>query len=120
MAIDSYLVVCVIGPVEVRRRYMMAIIPVRVRHASIISVVLDYLLLCQTESISISVLALRQVDQLVYMLATKRCLAMMRCYRWSHLTEDHCVVFRHLASRNRNLLIRSDRNFSTSINLISV
>ena len=83
------------------RRYMMTIIPVGVRHAGIISVVLDDLLLSQAEPVGISVLALRQVDQLVHMLATKRSFTEVRCYRRSHLTEDHCVVFRHLASQFR-------------------
>ena len=86
--------------IEVRRRYMMAIIPVWIGHAGIICIVLYYLLLGQTESVCVSILALSQVNQLVYMLSTERCFAEMRCYRRSHLIEDHDVVFGHLRSLN--------------------
>ena len=77
---------------------MVTIVPVRVSHASIIGVVFDDLLLCQTESVCISVLALSQVDQLVHVLSTKGCFAEVRCNRRSHLIEDHDVVFGHLRS----------------------
>ena len=77
---------------------MVAIVPVGVGHASIVGVVFHDLLLCQAESVCVSVLALCQVDQLVDVLATERRFAIVRCNRRSHLTEDHDVVFGHIRS----------------------
>lgn len=82
--------------VEAGRRYMVAIVPVEVGHAGIISVVLDDLLLGDSEAVGVCEFAICQVNQFVDVFASQRCFSVVRCNRGSHLSKDHHVVFRHL------------------------
>jgi len=56
------LIVSVIGPVEVRRRYMMTVVPVNVSHTGVICVVFNDLFLAESESVRICILTVRQVN----------------------------------------------------------
>lgn len=84
-----------IRAIEVRRRYMMSIVPVCVFQASVISIVLDNLLLVDPEIVSIVELSIGQVNQFVDMLSTEWSFTVMRCDRRAHLLKDHHVVLRH-------------------------
>ena len=72
---------------------MMSTVPVSVSEASIISVVLDNLLLGDAVAAAIVELPIGQVDQLVDVLASQGCLAVQSSHRGPHLLEYHHVVF---------------------------
>ena len=102
---------------------MMTVVPVGIRHAGVVGVVLHHLLFREAEPVGVGVLALRQVDQLVHMLAAERGFAEMRCNRWSHLREHHDVVFGHslcLPRMESNYKPQGAQTYSFSNILISV
>ena len=72
---------------------MMSIVPVCVSEASIISVVLDDLLLGDAEAADVVEFTICQVDQLIDVLASQGCFAVQSSHRGAHLLEYHHVVF---------------------------
>ena len=75
---------------------MMAHVPAAIREAGIVRVVLDHLLLGDAEALCVVEVAVCKLENLAYVLAAQGRLAKVRSDRWSHLTENHNVVFRHM------------------------
>lgn len=97
----TYLVVPVVLAIEAGRRYMMSRVPVLINQASIVSVILGYLLFSQTEATGVLELAIGHINQLVDVLATQRSLSVQSGDGRSHLTENHDIVLRHISLRRK-------------------
>ena len=89
----TYLELLMILIVEVGSRYMVPKVPVLVLEASVGSDVLDKVLL---RGVHLHQVRLIDLNHLVLLAVTQWGRSMDRCYRWSHLGEDHHVVFRHI------------------------
>ena len=79
--------------IEAGSRYMVPKVPVLVLEASVGSDVLNKVLL---RGVHLHQFRLIDLNHLVLLAVTQWGRSMDRCYRWSHLGEDHHVVFRHI------------------------
>ena len=93
---DTYLVVGVILFVEAARGDMVALVPDRVLNSCVVRVVHDDLVLGDLVASAVLVLAVRQLEDLVRVLASERRVAVLRRHRWPHVREHHRVVSGHL------------------------
>jgi len=86
---STYLVVLVVCPVEVGRRYVMSIVPVIVRETRVVCVALEDLLLGEADARLVLVLSLRLIEKFAHVFASERRLTIFSSHRGSHLPEDH-------------------------------
>ena len=73
----------------------MAIVPDCVLNTGIVSIVLDYLLLCDFEARLVFKFTVGKIKQAIRFASSERCLSIMSGNRWAHVLEDHDVVLGH-------------------------
>ena len=97
MLLGTYLIVLAILLVKVTGSYMMSHVPRGVLEASIISVVLDDLVLCDLVSRLVFVVTISKSENVFHLLTTERCLAVVCGDRRPHVLENHHVLSRHFS-----------------------
>ena len=97
MLLRTYLIVLAILLVEVTGSYMMPHVPGRVLEASIVSVVLDDLVLRDLITRLVFVVTIRKSENVFHFLTTEGCLAVVCGDRRPHVLENHHVLSRHFS-----------------------